>query len=212
MTELPDTRESLLLRVRDPKDRDAWDQFVSIYRPVVYRMARAKGIQDADAQDLSQRVLISVSQAIEKWQPREGTRFRHWLAKVAKNAAINTLSRQPKDVGQGGSEHLLRMKEFAGQHWSESYELEFQRQMFRRAAEQVRHRADEKTWHSFALTMIDGLSCDEAAERLGISVGSVYAARSRIVRRMREEVTKLSARTVGEESGGEQAVPVEGES
>lgn len=56
-SESPETRESLLIRVRDLQDRDAWDQFVQIYRPVVYRLARNRGLQDADAQDLAQKVL-----------------------------------------------------------------------------------------------------------------------------------------------------------
>ncbi|MFN3191327.1 MAG: sigma-70 family RNA polymerase sigma factor [Aureliella sp.] len=197
MAEIPETRESLIVRVKDPRDRDAWDQFVSIYRPVIYRMARSRGIQDADAQDLAQRVLVSISQAIPAWEPRDGIRFRHWLAKVAKNAAMNALSRKPQDLGRGGSEHLLYLKEVEGEPNDGSYEIEMQRQMFRRAARIVRKRADDTTWLAFSLTMIEGISCEAAAAQLGLSPGSVYAARSRIVRRLREQVNKLSEDTVG---------------
>ena len=69
MSGLPNTRASLLLRIKDPADRDAWDEFVLIYRPVIYRMARKRGLQDADAQDLVQRVLGSVAAKIDDWQP-----------------------------------------------------------------------------------------------------------------------------------------------
>ncbi|MEL6108041.1 MAG: sigma-70 family RNA polymerase sigma factor [Planctomycetota bacterium] len=191
MQESPETRESLLIRLRDPRDRDAWDRFISIYRPLVYRIARVRGVGETDAQDLTQNVLLSVSQAIADWTPREGTRFRHWLARVAKNAAINSLARQPKDRARGGSGYSAALAEVANPEIEQLYELEYRRQLYRRAAEIVRNRADENTWLAFSLTMIDGQSADEAATRLQMSVGNVYAARSRMVRRLRDQVREL---------------------
>ena len=66
--DFPETRDSLIAQVKDPLNREAWDQFASIYRPVIYRLARRKGLQDADAQDLAQQVLISVSLSIGRWE------------------------------------------------------------------------------------------------------------------------------------------------
>ncbi|MFK7734772.1 MAG: RNA polymerase sigma factor [Pirellulaceae bacterium] len=191
MTDAPETRESLLIRVRDPQDRDAWDQFVSVYRPVVYRMARLRGVQHADAEDLTQRVLVSVSQSIQDWEPRAGAKFRHWLARVAKNAAINLLSRQPKDRGRGGSGYSASIEAVSSSSEEAMFELEYRRQVYRRAADIVRHRADDKTWLAFSLTMVDGLSVEQAAVRIGESVGMIYAARSRVLRRLRNEVQRL---------------------
>jgi RNA polymerase sigma-70 factor (ECF subfamily) len=86
---VPETRPSLILRVRDPNDADAWNQFATLYRPVILRLARRKGIQAADAEDLAQQVLLSVAGAIERWQPdqqrargKKGVRNR-FLAFVA---------------------------------------------------------------------------------------------------------------------------------
>ena len=93
MTEFPQTRSSLIAQVQSPEDREAWDQFVLIYRPVIYRMARRRGMQDADAQDLSQDVLIRISKSIKGWVPQEGVRFRHWLRKVASNAIVTALTK-----------------------------------------------------------------------------------------------------------------------
>ena len=89
MAPLPETRNSLLLQVRNPRDAAAWEQFVAIYRPAVYRLARREGLQDADAEDLAQGVLLSVSKAIGEWEKDEkrGT-FRAWLLRVARNAII----------------------------------------------------------------------------------------------------------------------------
>lgn len=200
MPEIPDTRESLLIRVRDPQDRDAWDQFASVYRPVVYRMARARGLQDADAQDLAQKVLISVTKAIGDWKPQSAEkRFRHWLRRIAKNALMNALTRQPKDKAGGGTTALaLLQAQSATQLESDKVaeleqeiDLEYRRQQYRLAAEIVRNRADEATWLAFSLTMVDGKSIADAAHELGRSAGMVYAARSRIIRRIRDALFDL---------------------
>ena len=101
MTEFPETRDSLLVQVRSPANCQAWDEFALTYRPVIYRLARRKGLQDADAQDLAQRVLIAVAAAIGRWEKmNESVRFRHWLGRVARNAILNALSRQPQDRAQ----------------------------------------------------------------------------------------------------------------
>lgn len=104
MSEFPETRESLLVQVQDPANRDAWDLFARIYRPAIVRIAMARGLQHADAQDLSQQVLMAVASAIGTWEKRdESTRFRHWLSRVTKNAILNALTRRPKDLAVGGS-------------------------------------------------------------------------------------------------------------
>ena len=69
MTEFPDTQSLLLANIQSLENREAWAEFVQIYRPVIYRMARRRGMQDADAQDLSQDVLVRVSKAIDRWEP-----------------------------------------------------------------------------------------------------------------------------------------------
>ena len=77
MHKFPETRDSLLMQVRDPANREAWEQFAQIYRPVIYRIAVARGFQDADAHDLAQQVLIAVATAIGRWEKsEEETRFR----------------------------------------------------------------------------------------------------------------------------------------
>ncbi|MCA9184277.1 MAG: sigma-70 family RNA polymerase sigma factor [Planctomycetales bacterium] len=194
VNDLPETRDSLIARVKDARDDAAWHEFSEIYRPVVYRLARSHGLQDADAQDLSQRVLFSVAQAIPKWQPHGGgIRFRHWLSRVAKNALINALTRQPRDQADGGSDafRVLNLQTAPGTEQERQIDWEYRRQVFRRAADLVRSRADEQTWLAFSATMIDGLSIADAAANLKLSEGSIYAARSRIIRRLRDAVRQL---------------------
>ncbi|MDB2686811.1 sigma-70 family RNA polymerase sigma factor [Mariniblastus sp.] len=104
MQEVPETRDSLIVQVQNPLNRKAWDQFAMIYRPVIYRLARQKGLQDADAQDLAQQVLHAVSQSIGRWEKLDPpNKFRHWLRRVVRNAILNALSRQPRYGAAGGS-------------------------------------------------------------------------------------------------------------
>src|SRR5262249_10838650 len=86
MVDPASTRPSLLIRVRDPQDAEAWGQFVVLYGPMIYQFARKQGLQDADASDLSQIVLQAVSGAMKRldYDPRRGT-FRSWLYKVVRN-------------------------------------------------------------------------------------------------------------------------------
>ena len=191
VTEMPETRESLLLRLKDPCDREAWDQFADLYRPVVYRLARRRGLQDADAQDLSQQVLMAVASAIPRWQrSNEQTRFRHWLRRVAKNATLNALSRRTRDVGGGGSDfhHLLRETAERDQATEEAIDWEHRREIYRRAVERIRAEVSDSTWQIFARSTIDGESIRSVSESLGKSIGAIYVARCRTMNRLREAV------------------------
>ena len=104
MNATPETRASLLIRVRDPADQPAWQEFVEIYRPIILRLARQKGMQEADAEDVAQQVLLAVARAIEQREhdPRRA-KFRTWLHRVAHNAILNALTRGKPDRGSGDS-------------------------------------------------------------------------------------------------------------
>ena len=194
MDDVPDTRDSLLIRIADPCDQGAWEQFARIYRPVVYNVARMRGLQDADAQDVAQQVLIAVARALPTWERRdESTRFRHWLCRIARNATVNMLTRQPKDRAVGGDDDRAnhRADDKVDDGVDSQLEREYRRQLFRKAAERVRSRADAITWQAFAITMIDGLSIPDAVAQLNRSEAVIYAARSRIIRRLRDAVKQL---------------------
>jgi RNA polymerase sigma-70 factor (ECF subfamily) len=131
VTEFPETRNSLLVQVRSPANREAWEEFALIYQPVIYRLARQRGLQEADAQDLTQQVLMAVASAIGDWEKsHEGVRFRHWLRRVARNAIVNALTRQPRDRGAGGSsvQDLLRELPEVDQESTVQIELEYRQE------------------------------------------------------------------------------------
>jgi RNA polymerase sigma-70 factor (ECF subfamily) len=191
LSEWPETRESLLLRIRDPADAVAWEQFVAFYRPSILRLARRRGLQDADAEDLAQQVLASVSRAIGVWEKdHKRGRFRGWLLRIARNELVNAMTRRRRDAGRGGTSVLERLEQHpADDRAIEALiEDEHRRALFRWAAEEIRPEYHEATWLGFWLTAVEGLPVEAAAAELGKTVGSVYAARSRVMRRLKEEV------------------------
>jgi len=195
MSGSPDTRPSLLIRLRDPADQAAWREFTEIYQPVIYRLARRRGLQDADAEDLTQRVLLSISKSIERWKhdPRRG-RFRTWLHRVARNAILNALARGKPDRGSGDTALLAFLNNQIDRDGPDSdlLRLEYRRELFRWAARQVRGEFQPPTWQAFWLTTVEGRAVEDVARLLGKTRGSVYAARSRVVKRMRDKVAEAS--------------------
>ncbi|HTQ39040.1 MAG TPA: RNA polymerase sigma factor [Pirellulales bacterium] len=193
MSPSPETRPSLLIRLSDRSDQAAWQEFASIYTPVIYRLALRKGLQHADAEDLSQQVLSAIAKAIDRWQTDPArAKFRTWLHRVAQNQIINALTRAAPDRAVGGStvmsnlnEHSARMPD------SDLIRLELRREVFRWAANRIRHEFRSVTWNAFWLTAVENATIEDAVQRLGLSSGAVYAARSRIMRRLKEKVCEF---------------------
>jgi RNA polymerase sigma-70 factor (ECF subfamily) len=192
----PDTRASLILRLGDA-DARAWDEFVSIYQPVVYRMARRHGLQHADAEELVQEVLIAVSRAVGSWVPdAERGRFRAWLHRIARNLIVNYLTRPGHRAWSTGNSEMHRLLEAecdGGAAATQWFEIEYRREVLQRASEAVRRTVQDRTWRAFWLTTMDDLPIGEAARQLEMSVGGVYIARSRVMARLREEVRRIEA-------------------
>ena len=198
MNPAPDTRSSLLIRVRDPADQAAWHEFVEIYRPVILRLARQKGMQDADAEDVAQQVLVAIAKAVEQREhdPKRA-KFRTWLHRVAHNAILNALTRGRPDRGSGDSALLavLNGQESQAGPDSDLLRLEYRREVFRWAARRIRQEFQQGTWDAFWLTAVEGQSVEAVAHELGKNPGAIYAARSRVMQRIQQKVIEYESET-----------------
>lgn len=193
MADVPSTRPSLLVRMRDAHDHEAWADFVRLYAPAVYRFARRKGLQDADAADLTQEVLRGVAGAIGgfDFDPRQGT-FRGWLFTLAHRRLCDWLDhRQRRERGSGDSATLQRLHEQPGREEQAHWEQDLERETFARAAALIRPSLSETTWQAFWQTAVEGKSGKEVAAALGMTVGAVYLAKSRVMVRLKEQVAQL---------------------
>jgi RNA polymerase sigma factor (sigma-70 family) len=195
MTAPPLTRASLLVRLRDPNDADAWKEFARLYAAVIYGFARKRGLQDADAADLMQEVLRSVAGAVGRldYDPHKGT-FRGWLYSITRNKIYNFLEARSRHArGTGDSNAHRRLEEQPSREAdTDDWDKEYERKAFAWAADRVRNEFQPSTWEAFWHTAVDGQSAKDVGQRLGLSPGAVYVAKSRVLARLKEEIRQLS--------------------
>ena len=195
----PKTRASLMLRLRDPHDQQAWAQFITMYEPLVLRMLRERGLQDADARDVTQQVVMAVAHAVDAWQPDgQEASFRRWLFTIARRLALKFIQRGapgrgPARRGVGGSDMLLLLKSLPepDHRACAAFDDEYRNEIFDQAAERARGEFRPSTWEAFWRTCVLNESIGDVAESLGMTTGSIYVARSRVIARLRQIVEGL---------------------
>ncbi len=194
MPQPPVTRATLLVRLRNADDDEAWRQFLDLYGPVVYSMYRKRGLQDADAADLTQEVLHAVASGAQRsaYDPERGT-FRGWLYAVARNKLRDFLARRKRQPQGNGDTSTLKMMSSIPATDAETaeWESDYQQRLFALAAEKVRTCVDESTWQAFWRTAVEGQSGQAVADALGMTVGAVYVAKSRVLARLKEQVKQI---------------------
>jgi RNA polymerase sigma-70 factor (ECF subfamily) len=194
MPEFPETSHSLIAKVKDLGNGAAWTEFLGIYQPVFFRMARRRGLQDADAQDVMQQVFLSISKSIEGWTPGDfQPPFRAWLTTIARNAITKALIRRPRDAATGSTSMVeLLYAQPDPQETTAEILAEARKELIRWATEQIRSDFSEATWNAFWLTAIEGVPIAEVAKSTGRSAGAVYVARYRVIARLKEKVLEVS--------------------
>lgn len=190
----PLTRASLLVQLRDGTNHGAWQEFMKLYGPVVYGFARKRGLQDADAADLMQEVMRSVSTSIGRlaYDRSQGT-FRGWLFTITRNRVFNFLSARrlrPQGSGDTGTNRMLDSQP-AGSDGEDVWEVEYQRRLAALAMQRVKSEFQESTWQAFWQTAVEGKSAADVSGQIGLSTGAIYVAKSRVLARLKEEVEAM---------------------
>lgn len=187
----PLTRPSLILRLRNPSDLEAWEEFVAIYQPVIFALARRRGLQESDSDDVTQEVLSRVANRISDWDPdpQKGS-FRAWLSTVTRNTAIQFFRETNRRAVTGVDSRIDRIPQPStnGKFQDEEFDLERERQLFLWAARKVEARLESKTWQAFWLTAVECQEVSSVAEQLQTTRAQIYVARSRVMRLMKKTV------------------------
>lgn len=188
----PVTRRSLLVRLRDTRDDEAWNDFVSVYVPVILAYAKRKGLGAEQAADVTQEVLAKVSSVVHTFEyDADKGSFRSWLRTVCKCQLIDFLRRESRHpTPRGDTEameflHNLPDDDFAEQN---AWDRDYRRYMLDWAIEKVRPTVTEVTWKAFWMSAMEHRSTKDIARHLSMSEGAVYTARSRVQAKLRSAV------------------------
>jgi RNA polymerase sigma factor (sigma-70 family) len=193
--EQAETRLSLLVRLTraGPADERAWREFVDYYAPVIYRWCARRGLQDTDAQDVTQQVLLKLATKLPTFNYDPDRSFRAWLRTLTHHAWADFLSGQ--DGGSAGhpSAWAALATAEARDDLLRRIEDEFDLELLERAMAVVRTRVEPATWEAFRLTALEGQTRAAAARRLGKQVATVYVLRSNVQKLLQAAVADLEA-------------------
>jgi RNA polymerase sigma-70 factor (ECF subfamily) len=188
------TRVSLLLRLRQsPPDQQSWAEFVDRYGRQIHAWCQRWGLQEADAQDVTQTVLLALASKLRTFSYDPTLRFRAWLKTLTHHAWSDFLSAcRPADKGSGdsGVQYLLDNLQ-ARDELTRRLQETFDQELLELATVQVRSRVEARTWEAYWLTAREGLSGSQAAAQLGMQVGTVYKAKSKVHAMLQETLRQL---------------------
>jgi RNA polymerase sigma-70 factor (ECF subfamily) len=188
------TRVTLLGRLRrDPANQQAWAEFVEHYGPRIFSWCRKWRLQDADAEDVTQSVLLRLAEKLRDFTYDPSRSFRAWLKTLTTHALsdyVRVRERPGKGSGDSDVGRMLQNLE-AREDLIKHLEEEFDRELLEEASARVRLRVAPQTWEAFRLTALEGLSGAEAAIRIPMQVAQVFVAKRRVQKMLSEEVARL---------------------
>jgi RNA polymerase sigma-70 factor (ECF subfamily) len=191
---LPTTRATLLIRLRqDPSGQAGWEEFVERYGRHIYRWCRRWNLQDADAEDVTQDILLKLTQTLRTFAYDPSRSFRGWLKTVAHHAwrdFADSRRHAQRAAGDGRAQELmltLEAREDLVQKLEEAFDLE----LLEAAKVRVRLRVAPHTWEAFRLMALEGLPVAEVAARVHMQVAMVYVAKSKVQKMLQHEIGRL---------------------
>jgi RNA polymerase sigma-70 factor (ECF subfamily) len=193
---LPTTRITLLtLLRRDPFDQAGWEEFVERYGRYIFRWCRRWKLQDADAEDVTQDILVKLTRKLREFTYDPSRSFRGWLRTVTHNAWRDFADGRRRAQPAAGDSQVLEMMLSleARDDLARKLEDAFDLDLLEAAKDRVRLRVAPHTWEAFRLTALEGVPVAEVAARVSLQVAMVYVAKSKVQKMLREEIAKLEA-------------------
>lgn len=178
---------------RNPEDQTAWREFEGRYGPKVRTWCRKWGLQDADADDVTQNVLLDLSRQMSGFELRQSGRFRSWLKTVAYRAWCDFLERRKRGMAGAADSAILSLLQSveAREDFVEQLDRECELELLEEAMKRVQQRVQPHTWEAFRLMALERLPGAEVARRLEMKVGTVFVARSKVQKMLQEEARLL---------------------
>lgn len=180
------TSISLLERLRSPGDQVAWAQFAAIYTPLLFYWAKRHGLQDSDAADLVQDVMATLVRTLPEFQYEQAKSFRAWLRTVTQNKWRERSRRLALPI-----EASANITDLIAEETREFWDKDYQTLLVARALEVMRAEFEQNTWQACWAVVVEQRSVAEVAQELGMTNGAVYVAKSRVLKRLREELAEL---------------------
>ncbi len=193
--QLPSTRTTLLARLRkDPTNEAAWGEFVEHYGRHIHRWCRQWNLQDADAEDVTQEILVKLAQKLRGFVYDPSRSFRGWLKTIAHHAWRDFVDSRRGRTGAGDPRvwELVRTLE-ASEDLAHRLEEAFDYELLEAAKVQVRLRVAPHTWEAFRLVALEGVPAADVAAQVNMQVAMVYVAKSKIQKMLQEEIRKLES-------------------
>lgn len=185
----PTTRPSLLLRLKDHTDHEAWREFHSLYAPLLYSYARARGLGHHDAEEIRDQCLEVVASKIQSFEydaQRGG--FKRWLGTMADRRVIDLLRRRRETPAESG---VLRGLADPSPGPAEDWDAAWRRHLLRHCLDQVGESVPEISYRAFCMLLFEQRSADEVAERLGLQRTQVYKAKFHVLQKVRRKMSEL---------------------
>ncbi len=181
------TSITLLERLRRPDDQQAWARFVEIYAPLLFHWARRAGLNEPDAADLVQDVLLLLLEKLPDFAYDPQKTFRGWLRTVTLNKWREKQRRREVTQAAGAPLDQLPAQEESEKFW----DVEYRQYLLGRVMETMQATFQPTSWKACCQMVVAGRPAQDVASELGISVAAVYMAKSRVLKRLREELTGL---------------------
>ncbi len=193
------TSITLIARLCDQADQDAWDRFVDQYSPLIFSWCLRFKLQETDAADVTQEVLLKLVGLMKQntYDSQRGG-FRAWLKTITSNLIRDLLkSTSRKAVADGGSQILQRLAQVADpdsiHDLGKLIEDQYERELLNVASQRVKGRVQHRTWSSYVGTAIESRSASDVAAELNMPISEVYVCKSRVLKMLRDEVRKLNS-------------------